>query len=64
MYIIALSDKFIRRGIIDRSVYAIDDPLYRLPDAGGSGFTYLPLAMLFMAALITIIFTKRKENCK
>ena len=45
-------------------VTAVDDPLYRLPDAGGSGFFYLPFAMLFMAALITIIFTKRKETCK
>lgn len=43
-------------------VTAVDDSLYRLPDSGGSGFAYLPFVMLCMAALFTIIFTKRKEN--
>jgi uncharacterized surface anchored protein len=43
-------------------VTAVDDSLYRLPDSGGSGFAYLPFVMLCMAALFTIIFTKRKEH--
>ena len=43
-------------------VTAVDDPLFRLPDSGGPGFAYLPLVMLLAAALITIIFTKRKES--
>ena len=43
-------------------VTAVDDSLYRLPDSGGSGFAYLPLVMLCMAAMFTIIFTKRKEH--
>ncbi len=43
-------------------VTAVDDSLYRLPDSGGSGFTYLPVVMLLAAAFITMIFTKRKEN--
>ena len=43
-------------------VTAVDDSLYRLPDSGGPGFAYLPFVMLCMAALFTIIFTKRKET--
>ena len=43
-------------------VTAVDDSLYRLPDSGGLGFSYLPFVMLCMAALFTIIFTKRKEH--
>ncbi len=43
-------------------VTTVDDSLYRLPDSGGPGFAYLPFVMLCMAALFTIIFTKRKEN--
>ena len=42
-------------------VTAVDDPLYRLPDAGGSGFAYLPFAMLLCAACI-MMFKKKLKN--
>ena len=42
-------------------VTAVDDPLYRLPDAGGSGFAHLPFAMLLCAACI-MMFKKKLKN--
>ena len=43
-------------------ITATDDPVFRLPETGGSGFGYLPYAMLLCAAPIFIITnnTKRK----
>ena len=42
-------------------VTATDDPVFRLPETGGSGFGFLPLAMLLCAAPIPII-TKKSKN--
>ena len=42
-------------------VTATDDPVFRLPETGSSGFGYLPLAMLLCAAPIPII-TKKSKN--
>lgn len=46
-------------------VTATDDPLFRLPETGGSGFAWLPLAMLLTAAPIIFLpknLTSKKEN--
>ena len=44
-------------------VTATDDPVFRLPEAGASGFGYLPLAMLLFAAPIPIIIkTKQRKG--
>lgn len=39
-----------------------NDPVFRLPETGGSGFAYLPFAMLLCAASITIITKKSKKG--
>ena len=41
-------------------VTATDDPLFRLPETGGAGFTWLPYVMGFLT--MTYIITKRKEE--
>ena len=43
-------------------VTATDDPVFRLPETGGSGFGYLPLAMLLCAAPIPIIIKKSNKK--
>lgn len=37
---------------------AADGPVFRLPEAGGSGFRFLPLGTLLLAAVITLTITK------
>lgn len=37
-----------------------DDPLFRLPETGSSGFVWIPFAMAFMASPAIIIQTKRR----
>ena len=44
-------------------VTATDDPTYRLPETGGSGFGLLPLFMPICTIPI-IIYLKRKEDCE
>ena len=41
-------------------VTATDDPLFRLPETGGAGFTWLPYVMGFL--LMPYIITKRKDE--
>ena len=42
-------------------ITATNDPVFRMPETGGFGFGYLPLAMLLCAAPIPII-TKKSKN--
>ena len=42
-------------------VTATDDPLFRLPETGGSGFVWLSIAMAFMT-MPYIYILKRKET--
>ena len=41
-------------------VTATDDPLFRLPETGGAGFTWLPYVMGFLT--MPYIITKRKDE--
>ena len=43
-------------------VTATNDPVFRMPETGGSGFGYLPFAMLLCAARIPIINKKSKRK--
>ena len=43
-------------------VTATDDPVFRLPETGSSGFGFLPLAMLLCAAPLTFINIKSKRK--
>ena len=43
-------------------VTATDDPVFRLPETGGSGFDYLPLAILLCAAPIPLITKKSNQK--
>ena len=43
-------------------VTATNDPVFRMPETGGSGFGYLPLAMLLCAAPIPIIIKKSNKK--
>lgn len=45
-------------------ITATDDPVFRLPESGSAGFTYLPIVMSFMAIPIIIYFYKRKEKAE
>lgn len=40
-------------------VSVVDDPLFRLPETGSSGFVWIPFAMVFMASPAIIIQRKR-----
>ena len=42
-------------------ITATNDPVFRLPETGGSRFGYLPFAMLLFAAPI-IIFNKKNKK--
>ncbi len=44
-------------------VTAADDPTYRLPETGSSGFGWLPLFMP-ICSIPLIIYLKRKEDCE
>lgn len=41
-------------------VSVVDDPLFRLPETGSSGFVWIPFAMMFMASPAIIIKSKRR----
>lgn len=41
-------------------VSVVDDPLFRLPETGSSGFVWIPFAMAFMASPAIIIKSKRR----
>lgn len=41
-------------------VSVVDDPLFRLPETGSSGFGWIPFAMVFMASPAIIIQIKRR----
>ena len=43
-------------------VTATNDPVFRMPETGGSGFGYLPFAMLLCAAPLTFINKKSKRK--
>ena len=43
-------------------VTATNDPVFRMPETGGSGFGYLPFAMLLCAAPLTFINKKFKRK--
>ena len=43
-------------------ITATNDPVFRLPTTGGSGFAYLPLAVLLCAAPVPIIIKKTKRK--
>ena len=43
-------------------ITATNDPVFRLPKTGGSGFGYLPLAVLLCAAPVPIIIKKTKRK--
>ena len=45
-------------------VTATDDPTYRLPETGGSGFGLLSLFMPILALPFIIKFHRRKEDCE
>ena len=45
-------------------VTATDDPTYRLPETGGSGFGWLSLFMPILALPFIIKFHRRKEDCE
>lgn len=41
-------------------VTAVDDPLFRLPETAGDGFTWIPFAMMFIASPAIIMKSKRR----
>ena len=43
-------------------VTATNDPVFRMPETGSSGFGFLPLAMLLCAAPLTFINKKFKRK--
>ena len=43
-------------------ITATNDPVFHMPTTGGSGFAYLPFAMLLCAAPIPIIIKKLKRK--
>jgi len=45
-------------------ITATDDPVFRLPESGGMGFSYLPIVMSLMTVPIIIFIYKRKEKAE
>ena len=43
-------------------ITATDDPVFRLPEAGGTGFSYLPLLMMLCTAPIIIFYLNKKKG--
>ena len=43
-------------------ITATDDPVFRLPEAGGTGFSYLPLLMMLCTAPIIIFISTKKKG--
>jgi hypothetical protein len=42
-------------------VTATDNPVFRLPEAGGSGFSLFPFALLLLAVLFFLIKSKKES---